>query len=282
MRVLFTDLDGTLLHPHTYSFEAAKPALEALQREGIPLVLCTSKTRSEVEFWRRRLGNADPFIVENGGAVYIPSGYFPFPVPEARERDGYEVVEFGTPYPELVETLRICARESGCEVMGFHDMSVAELAVCTLLPVRQAELAKQREYDEAFEIRGTGSYRLLEAIEAHGLRWTRGDRFYHITGPNDKAAAVRILTTLFARAFGSAVTVGVGDGHNDATFLNTVDIPVIVQSRFATALARAVPHSLVSLAPGPHGWNDAVLQVLAGAAFTAGAGAGRSLTAGGR
>ena len=68
MDVVFTDLDGTLLEHSTYSFAEAEEALDLLRSQDIPLVICTSKTRSEVEFWRRLLGNEHPFIVENGGA----------------------------------------------------------------------------------------------------------------------------------------------------------------------------------------------------------------------
>ena len=274
MRLLFSDLDGTLLDPRTYSFDAALPALEALRRDGIPLVLVTSKTRAEVELWRRRLDNTEPFVVENGGAIYIPRGYFPFAADDARERDGYEVIELGAPYEELVAALRAASRESGCQTLGFADMSVGELSRRTLLTAEQAAHAKHREYDEPFEILGTGTHRLLEAIEAKGLRWTRGDRFYHITGANDKAAAVRRLATLFRQAAGDAVTIGVGDGHNDAAFLRAVDIPLIVQSNFAVAVRHAVPRAFVSRSPGPHGWNEAVLHALAKTGSPAAAGAG--------
>ncbi|MGA0327631.1 MAG: hypothetical protein ACO3OK_11595, partial [Limisphaerales bacterium] len=41
--VVVTDLDGSLLDHHTYSFEAALPALSVLKEEGIPLILNTSK-----------------------------------------------------------------------------------------------------------------------------------------------------------------------------------------------------------------------------------------------
>ena len=80
MDVIFTDLDGTLLDRETYTWEAARPALDRVKRQGIPWVLVTSKTRGEVEFWRRCLGNEHPFIVENGGAVFVPAGYFPFAI----------------------------------------------------------------------------------------------------------------------------------------------------------------------------------------------------------
>jgi mannosyl-3-phosphoglycerate phosphatase len=262
MRVLFSDLDGTLLHLQTYSAEAARPALRRLNRKRVPLVLCTSKTRAEVEFWREQLENKHPFIIENGGAIYIPDGYFEFPIPGAVDRDGYHVIEYGMPYAELVAALRAASRESGCRVLGFSDMSAEEVSARTLLPLEQAELAKRREYDEPFEIVGVGTHTLLNAINSRGMQWTRGDRFYHITGHNDKAEAVRALTALYRQAHKQVDTVGIGDGHNDVSFLSTVDQPIVIHSRFAVALKRAIPHSLVTQSPGPHGWNEAVLQLL--------------------
>jgi len=263
MKIIFSDLDGTLLDTRTYSYEAAQPALEALRQHKTPLVFCTSKTRGEVEFWRSRLGNHDPFIVENGGAIYIPRGYFPFPLHNAHERDGYSVIELGARYDELVETLQAASREAGCRVLGFHAMSPVEISLRSLLPVHQAVLAKQREYDEPFKILDAGSYRLLEAIERRGKRWTRGDRFYHIMGNNDKVEAVRQLGALYRKAFGELVTVGVGDGWNDVKFLNAADIAIVVRSRFEDVIKKAVPHGLVTQFPGPHGWNEAVLQMMA-------------------
>jgi mannosyl-3-phosphoglycerate phosphatase len=262
MRILFSDLDGTLLHSHTYSSDPARPALEQLKRLGIPVIFCTSKTRAEVELWRQRLENVEPFIVENGGAVYLPHGYFPFTLPFTAQRDGYDLIEFGTPYSELVETLRDASSESGCGVLGFYEMSLADIAIRTLLPISQAVLAKQREYDEPFEIVGSGTHRLLEAIERRGKRWTRGDRFYHITGNNSKAEAVRLVTALYAKASEEVSTIGVGNAHNDADFLRAVDVPLLIQSRYAAALKKAVPHAIVSAYPGPHGWNEAVLEAV--------------------
>ena len=34
--VLFSDLDGTLLDHESYSFDAARPALDRLRREDVP------------------------------------------------------------------------------------------------------------------------------------------------------------------------------------------------------------------------------------------------------
>jgi len=58
--VFFTDLDGTLLDFHTYSFNPALPALEHLKAHEVPLIICSSKTRAEIEFYRNKLDNNHP------------------------------------------------------------------------------------------------------------------------------------------------------------------------------------------------------------------------------
>jgi len=48
-----------------------------MKEKNIPLVLTSAKTRLEQNAIREDLGLSDPFIVENGGAIVIPKGYFP-------------------------------------------------------------------------------------------------------------------------------------------------------------------------------------------------------------
>lgn len=46
--VIFTDMDGTLLDHHTYSFAAAVPTLDKLKTQGTPVIPNTSKTFLEM------------------------------------------------------------------------------------------------------------------------------------------------------------------------------------------------------------------------------------------
>ena len=260
MLLVITDMDGTLLDA-AYSYEAARPALNRLKSLQIPLVLCTSKTRAEVEMWRQRLDNRHPFIVENGGALYIPEDYFPQGIKSPLHRGGYAVIEIGSSYQELVQSLHKASAESECAVRGFHQMSAAEINVSCNIPLETAALAKQREYDEPFEILSGNQGRLLEAIERQKKRWTRGDRFFHILGANDKAHCVNLLCHFYARNFAQVVTVGLGDGLNDANFLNLVDIPLLLESPAVTDLKAAVPRGRL-YPSGPRGWNAAILDTL--------------------
>ncbi|MFN3479436.1 MAG: HAD hydrolase family protein, partial [Thermodesulfovibrionales bacterium] len=60
--IIFTDLDGTLLDARTYSFEPAIASLKLLREKDIPLIICSSKTRKEIEYYRERLDNHHPFV----------------------------------------------------------------------------------------------------------------------------------------------------------------------------------------------------------------------------
>jgi mannosyl-3-phosphoglycerate phosphatase family protein len=263
MDVIFTDLDGTLLDRETYGWEAARPAIDRLRRQGVPWVLVTSKTRAEVEFWRGRLGNEHPFIVENGGAAFVPVGYFPWAVRGGKRRDAYEVFEWGTPYQELVADLQRASQTSQCRVRGFHEMTPGEVATLCDLPLEQAVLAKQREFDEPFLILDADrAGALTAAIEDHGRYWTKGGRFWHILGANDKALAVEALSAFFAQGTAPVRTIGLGDGLNDASFLNAVAAPVIIRSPQAAELKAIVPRGVVTDCPGPAGWNDAILTLI--------------------
>jgi mannosyl-3-phosphoglycerate phosphatase family protein len=255
MRIVITDLDGTLLDHQSYSFHSAEPALAELKRRCVPLVLCTSKTRAETEQWQNVLQIRHPFIVENGGALCIPPAYFSFDTPET--------IPMGAPYVELTAALREASRLSDCRVRGFDEMSVAEVAVECGLSLAEASLAKQREFDEPFLILSPErADALLHAIEGLGRRYTRGGRFFHITGDNDKACAVQVLASLFVREADHVETIGLGDGINDAGFLNDVDHAVLMRSPRLAVLQSLVPAGVATQAEGPQGWNDAVLAWL--------------------
>jgi len=68
--VIFTDLDGSLLDAETYSFQAARPALQKLKKKQVPIILCTSKTRAETEVIARKIGLNHPLLLRMGGNFY--------------------------------------------------------------------------------------------------------------------------------------------------------------------------------------------------------------------
>ncbi len=261
--VVFTDMDGTLIDHHTYSYQAARPALERIREEEIPLVICTSKTRAEIEKFRAELGISDPFISENGGAMFIPRGYFEVPFPSDKELGEYLVIEQGTSYPILREVLREVERATKTEIEGFGDMTAQKISEDSGLDLVSAALSKMREYDEPFKVvgDGEGAEAVLEEIKKRGLSCTRGGRYYHIMGKNDKGRAVSTLSEIFRRELGYVATIGVGDSQNDLPMLESVDLPVLVQKPDGTYEPVELEVKRAE-GVGPVGWNRALMEIL--------------------
>ena len=261
--IVLTDLDGTLLDHESYSWEAARPALDRLCAEDTPCIFVSSKTRAEVESLRRATSNTHPYIVENGGALVIPNDYFRDCVPGSVMRAGAPTIEWGCHYTILVDALRQAAASSGCNVRGFHDMSVTEVARECAISEHDAELAKTREYDEPFLILNPDRAEALrEAIEAQGLGWTAGGRFQHITGANDKGKAVKLLLQQYEQAYGDVFSIGLGDSLNDIPLLQSVSLPYVMPTARAGEIQLIVPRAQIAQAPGPEGWNSTVLSML--------------------
>jgi predicted mannosyl-3-phosphoglycerate phosphatase (HAD superfamily) len=58
------------------------------------------------------------------------------------------------------------------------------------------------------------------------------------------------------------MSIGLGDGLNDAPLLEVVDHPIIVRSPSVATLQSLLPHAPVTLLEGPEGWNEAILGLL--------------------
>ena len=261
--LIFTDLDGTLLDHHTYSYDAARPALERLRKSAIPLIMVSSKTRIEMEVLRTEIDNQDPFIPENGGAVFIPGDYDLFVPDHAIEMAGYRVILLGLQVSRIADAFDKLAAK--IPVRALSRMSVAQVAELTGLSLAQAEAAKNREFGEAFilddpELEESVLYREVQAL---GLRLTKGGRFWHLLGENDKGRAVSLLSDLFRKRYPDIMTIGFGDAPNDAPMLAVVDQPFLVARPDGTHQSLMLPKLTKVPFPGPAGVNHALLSLLA-------------------
>ena len=264
--VIFTDLDGTLLDQNSYSFEHARPALRAIREKGIPLVFSSSKTRSEIEFYRKKMENDHPFISENGGAVFIPEDYFSFPFSCDRKAGAYSVLELGTFYPQIVVALDSIRKEAKVPIKGFSDLTAQEISSLCGLSLQEAEFAKEREYDEPFLIEGGEQEvkTVRQKIVEKGMNYVWGGRFHHILGNNDKGRAVGVLKHLFQKEFHSISAVGIGDSQNDLPMLLSVDHPIFLREDRTPLPETVLPieHLAVVDGRGSQTWNRVILSFL--------------------
>lgn len=163
----------------------------ALDHEGIPAVWLTSRSRLQFDEPRRRLAHAHPFIAEDGCGVYLPEGYFHLRPDSASSRSGkastlrlgrFTCIPSAEALPAAAETLETLSEETGVPIVALRSLSLRELAQNTGLPAREAELARQRDFDELFFFAGAsdsqvehflaeGRKRRME-FRQHGVLWS--------------------------------------------------------------------------------------------------------------
>lgn len=249
--MIFTDLDGTLIDHHSYQWAPAAPALERLRDLGVPVILASSKTASEISALRSELElPAFPAIVENGAGVL--DAHAP-PDGLTQEYDRVRDVLAG-----VQQTLRR-------HFTGFGDMTVDAVRRATGLDVAGAALAKQRAYSEPGLWDGTQDEKqqFLRLLADKGVHAQQGGRFLTLSFGATKADQVRALVAQFR----PAITVSLGDAPNDIDMLQCTDLGVIVANPDKPPLAPLKGEDTGAIIrtkdAGPKGWNTAMLDLLA-------------------
>lgn len=250
--IVVTDLDGTLLDHHDYSWVAAIDAMALLDRRGIPLILNSSKTAAEMRSLRKALGNDCPYITENGSGICLPSDY------------GDEFVAMGLNRERVLYVLHALRKLHGFAFTGFADMDPAALIACTGLDHTAAVAALDRHFTEPLLWQDSEARfgEFVKILEDSGLACTRGGRFWHVAGAADKGRALEWLREHYGSGGHPVHVIALGDGNNDIPMLEAADMAVIIPSPVNPLPAVRNPRRLVATQAGPAGWNAALLSLL--------------------
>ncbi|WP_238365395.1 HAD-IIB family hydrolase [Mesobacterium pallidum] len=247
---VFTDLDGTLLDHGSYSHAPAAPAIAALKARGAAIVLASSKTAAEILPLHAELGLGDaPIIAENGAALVRPGEGTPETSDYTRLRAALDALP-----PELRAPFR-----------GFGDMSAEEVAADTGLPLASATLAKERLFSEPGRWLGTDDQRTAFAgrLSAKGITARHGGRYLTLSFGGTKASQMDAVT----RMLHPDVTIALGDAPNDIEMLEAADYGIVIRNDHGPGLPALTGEALGrirrSTAPGPQGWAEEILALIA-------------------
>lgn len=247
--IVFTDLDGTLLDHHDYSWTAAQPALDHLAERGVPVVLASSKTAAEIAPLRAAMGlSACPAIVENGAGI-LPAHATP-------DDDAAPYARLRATLDSLPAPLRKC-------FTGFGDMTDADVARITGLAPDGATLARRRAFSEPGLFDGDDAARkaFIAALAAKGVTARQGGRFLTLSFGGTKADRMEEIAALY----GHPRTVALGDAPNDVEMLETADRGFIIANPSGTPLPKLAKEDGMAITrsknPGPSGWNESILAL---------------------
>jgi mannosyl-3-phosphoglycerate phosphatase family protein len=267
LRLVFTDLDGSLLDHHDYSYRDALPLLRTLERLAIPVIPATSKTRSEISQLREELANEHPFITENGAAVLIPVDYFAEQPAATIERDGFWVREFSSPRKRWLDLLNGMKSRFDGEFDYFFQAGTAGISRMTGLPADKAARANQREYSEPVLWLGSPQRKLefMAALESQGASVQQGGRFLAVSGDCDKGRALVWLRGAYLQATPGRPCheLAVGDSGNDCAMLEAAETALLVRSPVHDFPALERTSGVIySRDYGPAGWAEGVARWL--------------------
>jgi len=254
-----TDLDGTLLDHHSYSWLPAETALSRLASLNIPVVLNTSKTLQEAKTLAAEMSlSSEPIIVENGSAIFF--------------QKTSRLVEFGAKRGELVSWLREKIHDHGYQLECYSDWSVQQIMDATGLGKLSAQASANKHYSEPF-IWNDSLERLanfMSQAESAGYKVLKGGRFYHLQGMVDKATPLNWLRKNVSEIwpeYTDLSVIALGDNQNDVDMLNASDYPICIKSPVAVFPELAdrnedLPAARYSNALGPEGWNEQIQKLL--------------------
>ncbi|HET6930767.1 MAG TPA: hypothetical protein VFI45_10645 [Candidatus Acidoferrum sp.] len=178
--------------------------LEGLGEANIPVVPVTNRSRLQFDAALRKFGFGHPFLAEGGCGVFLPEDYFHLNPPRSMRLGRFTCIPVASPQPASSEMLGVIAEETGVEVVPLSDLSPRELSQNTGLPQREAELLRQRDFDELFFFAGASDADIerfqKEAIGRKAEVRPRGALWSLAVGAN-LASCVRDLSRLYQRSF---------------------------------------------------------------------------------
>ncbi len=211
-----SDVDGTLMD-HSYDLTPAKETINTLQKLSIPVILCTSKTASEVRVIRKDLNLTDPYIVENGAAIYG----------ESLKKVNGEII-LGKKYEYLENILNLISKEIDYKLIPLNNLSDLEATQLTGLTGNSLNLMRDRHWSMPFLNPPT----LLEdriniCCKKFKVDIFKGNRMSHLLSNNsNKGKAINALKKYSNNQ--NIQIIGLGDSPNDLPLLLKSDIRIVI------------------------------------------------------
>lgn len=231
-KVIFTDIDGTLLDSRFPDMNKMKELVEMTLQNDIHLIFCSSKTELEQNNIKSQVNLHEPYIVENGGATIIPVDYFKkAKITNSRISQNNYIIESGGTAIKIRTLLKKIKDKYDIDFKGVSDLTVSELSRITKLSQEYANRMMDRKYTETIvQINNIRITDFTKIIEKEGLKIIPGNQYFDITLGNNKGTGVNILINAFRKEYANNVIFfGIGDSRNDESMLTLVDIPMLVQ-----------------------------------------------------
>ena len=254
--IVFTDLDGSLLHRDTFKFDPIKDFIKSLLNDGIIIVPNSSKTENEIEKFKEELGVAVPFISENGSAIHglnLINPNFPNKIILSREKEELLKI-FNSKVPETllnkcVQIFKLSTKEQE-KIFGQKDEKLKNVL--------------KRKYTLPLLFSGdkVEKNKLIKILNSNSLTLQEGGRVINLCDNVNKVKSMNRVIKILKNVKNEIKTIGVGDNFNDLEMLKNCDIPCLVFNDQFKLDQINIKNLIFSNKPSPEGWADVIKKAL--------------------
>jgi len=258
--------------PYFYRTDSGSPkdihsALGLLQSKNIPLVFFGYQTSSEIKEIQKKWGIRQPFICENGGAVFFPKRQFPGLESATVVKGNWEMISLGKPYRETIQMLKQLQAKKHGPMRFFSEMSFQEVAERTGLPPEEAKLAKRREYSELIVLDepGWSIRKYLKEVSKNSTYFIFKEGFYFFFAEKDESAmGIRMMIDLFRYVNPNVKFAAIGITDRDRPLLQSADLPLLLQNQTGKWHPRLqkIPNTHLIDAHSEPAWRKAVEKLI--------------------
>ena len=252
---IVTDLDGTLMDEN-YDISPAKNTLNMLSEISIPVIPCTSKTASEVRYFRNQNRLLDPFIVENGAAIYGN---------HENKTSEWELI-LGKSYIELKFILNNISKKVNYHLIPLNDLTKNQIFDLTGLSNQGINRALDRQWSVPFLNPPDDIFEEVKLIcDSYHVHVFKGNRMSHLLScESHKGKAVNKLKDYMRNK--DVKIIALGDSQNDLPLLEYADISIVIPGKNGPNkyLQNGIDKGSFILANAPHaeGWANSVENVI--------------------
>ena len=249
-----SDVDGTLMD-HSYDLTPAKETIKLLQELSIPVILCTSKTAAEVEIIRKQLNLSDPYIVENGAAIYG----------ECLKKVNGEII-LGEEYGKLEKILSNISNEINYDLVPLNNISDKEATALTGLKGNSLNLMRDRHWSMPFLNPPESKEEEINfCCKRLNVEIFKGNRMSHMLSINsNKGKAIKALKKYSNNP--NIQIIGLGDSPNDLPLLLNSDYKIVIPGSDGPnlELLEKLNHHKFILAtePNGYGWKSEINKLI--------------------
>ena len=254
--LIFTDLDGSLLHRDTFKFDEIKDYLMELISKGIYIIPNTSKTEKEILDFNSELGLSLPYISENGASINgldLLNSELPKELILSREKD--DILN-------IFKNIVPLNLQNKCNLLS--EMNKINQSLIFGLEDKKLEMALDRKYTIPLIFKGSKNEKieLSKIIKNEGLYFQEGGRVINLTDRTNKAKALQVFVRFYKKYQKNVKTIAVGDNFNDLNMLKTSDFPCLVFNDQFTLDEIPIKNLIISNKPSPEGWADVIKMAL--------------------